>query len=354
MSRALSEEDTPQSPSQNQAQKIYHSLTHILTQPRNPSSLLEIELLPKSHVLPPGQDYIIEDTSIAIPKRILVQAFIVAREILLRHVRLPKLEEGERNEDEEVELLKASFVILLMDAEHLTAANTRKRIVKSQMQLHPQNREEVFNSELGFVDTLLTARLHRHTKSPTLWSHRRWLLSLFHSSGPYETKNEYDILQGFKSVILVAAERHPKNYYAWSHARWLVETSSADGRGKGKEEIVQDLLPVVQDWALRHPNDISGFSFLFFCLSAVGSETRRKVYKQVLNLVVSFRWANESVWIFLRALAAFDRDIGEGFEDDVAQFMVSYSDTKNSKEQLTLRSAVAWYKENSHNKNPKT
>jgi len=170
--------------------------------------LLEIEFLEKSHPLPPGCDVLIDGNSIAVPKVKLVKAFVVARKILFELVR-------ECPEDKESDLRNATAVVLLMDPEHLTAANTRKKLVQKNSRTHL---EAALKKELRFLDSYLTSRLHRHTKSPTLWGHRRWLLEQWKL-----IQMEHDTHRDLESVVLVAAERHPKNYYAWSHMRWLVQ-----------------------------------------------------------------------------------------------------------------------------------
>lgn len=334
MSRAL-DKDSQISLQKEEAQKVYASLTKELCKPR--TELLEIEFLGKSHPLPPGQNFLLEESSIAIPKIKLVQAFTIARPILFKYNQ--KCLEKELGKEVEEELRNATAIILLMDPEHLTAANTRKRIILSNLKNSKVDIKTLINLELQFVNSFLTARLHRHTKSPTLWSHRRWILSLsFSHSPPIGPHSQpYNILQDFKTVILIAADRHPKNYYAWSHARWLIEKFEIDEK---------PLIPLIQDWALRNPSDTSGFSFLYFLLSPpYAAVERREVYKKVLDLTISFRWSYESVWVFLRTLAAYDDGVGKNFEQEVGEFGTSYGGSEDLRVQERLKSAVVWYRE---------
>jgi hypothetical protein len=196
-----------------------------------------------------------------------------------------------------------------MDPEHLTAANARKRLIQKSQKDPKADFEAILRKELQFIDSYLTSRHHRHTKSPTLWGHRRWVLEVCKS-----IQMEYDIQQDLKSIILIAAERHPKNYYAWSHLRWLVQTFTTyleDSKMQTRNSDFNQLVAIVKDWCLRHPADVSGFSFLLFCLSSPGPSedvSRRQLKStlcsEVLQLAVTFKWTHETIWMFLRTLVA--------------------------------------------------
>lgn len=290
MSRALDSE-TVASLQNEDPRAIYEDIVGALCPPT--AKVLEIEFLGKSHPLPAGTNVLVEGNSIAIPKLKLVQAFVVARRIFFGLVR-------NCPEEKHQGLRAATAIILLMDPEHLTAANTRKRLVQLHKSAPGPKLRHILDNEVAFVDSYLTSRLHRHTKSPTLWNHRRWLLELSRS-----VQIEHDVQKNLKTVVLTAAERHPRNYYAWSHLRWLVQ---AYGLG---EESKLDMLDTVKDWCLRHPDDTSGFSFLLFGLSTFSPgekllriERSTSICKEVLGLAVSFRWVHESVWVFLRTLVA--------------------------------------------------
>ncbi|CZR59634.1 uncharacterized protein PAC_09528 [Phialocephala subalpina] len=312
MSRALDPGITS-SISTETFQKIYADIVQALCQ--ETGTLLEIEFLGKSHPLPPDSNVLVDENYIAVSKVKLVQAFVVGRRILLRYLKdCPK--------EKILELQNATAVILLMDPEHLTAANTRKRLIQLFQDGPEAELKAALKKEFLFVDSYLTSRLHRHTKSPTLWSHRRWLLEV---SASLHLK--HDILRDLEDVILVAAERHPKNYYAWSHMRWLTHTCSTES--SSVNELPQ-IITVVKNWCLRHPGDTSGFSFLLFGLSHskfanLGdsdiSNTCSAVCTDVLRLAVSFKWTHESVWVFLRTAVA-----GYGTEADRAMFYAAIED----------------------------
>jgi protein prenyltransferase alpha subunit repeat containing protein 1 len=267
---------------------------------------LEIEFLGKSHPLPLGCNILRDGNNIGISKVKLVQAFIVARQIFFKSASDCA---KETNEDD---LWDATAVILLMDPEHITSANARKRLIQNvRVRGLKAEVQAVLKRELRFVDGYLTSRLHRHTKSPTIWGHRRWLLSIFE-----EINLENDILSDLTSVILIAAERHPRNYYAWSHMRWLLKMKVSNCKLPCSKNMSRTLSPVesskvidiVKDWCLRHPSDTSGFSFLLFCISDSGllceDGVSSLICSEVLRLTISFKWTHESVWVFLRTLVA--------------------------------------------------
>jgi protein prenyltransferase alpha subunit repeat containing protein 1 len=299
MSRAL-DPDTAASLKSSNPETVYNDIVNALSTASD--SLLEIEFLGKSHPLPPGCNVLVDGNSIAVTKVKLVQAFVVARMIFFQYVRdCPK--------ERSLDLENATAVMLLMDPEHLTAANARKRLIQKTQREFKADLEELLRKELHFVDGYLTSRLHRHTKSPTLWGHRRWVLEVCKS-----IHMDYDIHHDLKSVILVAAERHPRNYYAWSHLRWLVQmfnSCSSHSNTQMTNVDFEKLVVVIKDWCLSHPADISGSSFLLFCFSMPGSSDdvqrthlRSSIYSEVIRRAVSFKWTHETIWVFLRTLIA--------------------------------------------------
>ena len=300
MSRALEPETAASLKNSNHEtayKTVYNDIVKALS--TETDSLLDIELLGKSHPLPEGCNVLIDGNNVAISKSKLVQAFIIARNIFFRHLR-------DCPEDKSLDFRNATAVMLLMDPEHLTAANARKRLIQKSQRDPKANLEQILKRELHLVDSYLTSRLHRHTKSPTLWSHRRWILDVCKSS-----QMEYDIHHDLKTVALVAAERHPRNYYAWCHLRWLVQSFTTCSGIPITASDFDRLLPVVKDWCLRHPADTSGLSFLLFCLSIPGNfgevskmQLRSSICSEVLRLAVSFQWTHETIWVFLRTLIA--------------------------------------------------
>jgi protein prenyltransferase alpha subunit repeat containing protein 1 len=304
---------------------VYDDLSRIFTDSPE-SGLLEIEFLGQSHPLDPGVNFLRDGNAVAIPKLRLIQAFSVARQVLQQH-----LEHASAVIPSNV--MPATAILLLMDPEHLTAANTRKRALLSS----GNPTECALRSEKMFVDTLLTARLHRHTKSPTLWSHRRWLVTLCWKLGI-----PCDIRHDIKNVIMVAGERHPRNYVAWQHARLLLGDNLS---------LVATIAFDVKEFCLRNHTDISGWAFLSHCIARIPeektqAETCSTIVKDVLSMVDSFRWANESVWMFLRTVVARER----GDEQNWTQFLatnekLSLAAPQHSSQIVILERARYWCSE---------
>jgi len=224
-----------------------------------------------------------DDDAIYIPKRALIKAFVEARDklrvILIRRNHHGRYEGDEFNPTNQGEhsdadvstdilpvgsqdpittktindttiskhkdTLSVSTVLLLFDSEHLTAMNLRKNVLLQQIQQNTQEGQqntayELCCTELQWLTNILTSPLHRHSKSPLLWSHRRWLISTMDmkenklpendlcSDGPSRNlpKEQQgstlaipDILEEMK-VVFEAANAHPKNYYV-SHYFFL-------------------------------------------------------------------------------------------------------------------------------------
>ncbi|PQE07512.1 prenyltransferase alpha subunit repeat-containing 1-B protein [Rutstroemia sp. NJR-2017a BBW] len=296
MSRAL-DKDAKASAAAIDSQAVYNEIVEVLSSNNYPE-LLEIEFLGKGHILPPGTNVLVEVNSIGIPKTKLIQAFVVARQIFFNHI----------NDDSSAryqDIRNSTAVILLTDPEHLTAANARKRLIQKVRKDNISEIEEALTKELYFIDSLLTSRLNRHTKSPTLWGHRKWLLEVRQSIGL-----RHDIHRDLASIVMIAAERHPRNYYAWSHMRWLVE-SVEDGLDASSNDL---LISDVKNWCVKHPSDTSGWSFLLFCLIYISPLPREtmaaqiaKACEEVVAMAVSWRWKGESLWGFLRTLVTSGR-----------------------------------------------
>ncbi|GFP59179.1 protein prenyltransferase alpha subunit repeat-containing protein 1 [Trichoderma asperellum] len=301
MSRAL-DDDVKRAIKHGDHEQIFTKIADALSQRH--AELLEIELLGRSHMADAGTILLQDGPAIAVPKLRLVQAFIFARALLYK---------GK-------DVSRATAVMLLMDPEHLTAANTRKRLLQDAIK-SGTDVEARIRDELYFVDSLLTSRLHRHTKSPTLWGHRQWLMQRFQERGL-----KIDATSIMTAVISVAAERHPRNYYAWLHARYLTnavsETAASRDKDKDKDEDkdkdkdLAGMLEAAKNWAVRHHDDISGWAFLMFFLDR-HPEYAGPVVRETTRLAASFHWRNESVWYFLRNISArawCDRDWREGVE----------------------------------------
>ena len=284
MSRAL-DKSVKEALKHGDHQRVFLDISDVLIE--SSDQLLEIELLGKSHVLHPNSTVLRDENAVAVPKLRIVQAFIVAQKL---HKQFLADNDNVSRDD----ILRSTAVMLLMDPEHLTAANTRKRLIMTK--LEDQDVEDILCSEKHLLDSLLTSRLHRHTKSPTLWNHRRWLMEQYRLHD-IEVPVEDDI----SNIIMVSGERHPRNYYAWCHARYL--TNAFILPSSKAEEALSRMIGPTQKWCFAHHNDISGWQFLIFLLDKRPSETSA-VFRETLKLACSFKWRNESVWYFLRYVAA--------------------------------------------------
>ena len=326
MSRAL-DKGVKESLKNGNHEKVFEDISAVLTQAS--ASLLEIELLGQSHALEPNITFLQDGNAIAIPKLRLVQAFIHARQILTRHIQT-----SEVYSDPDVR--KATAVILLMDPEHLTAANTRKRLL-TKMRLEARDAAQVLADEKFFIDSLLTSRLHRHTKSPILWSHRRWLTEQFRHANIAA-----DTAEDLRSVVFVAAERHPRNYYAWCHARHLVNSVDLGDEQAGPEASA--IMADTKRWCVTHHDDVSGWMFLLFLLRKWPQEAM-STFSETLSLAESFHWRNESVWYFFRNMMLSVR--AARLQEDQFQtvWQALRKDTQdNSQERKVLDEASSWIK----------
>ncbi|KAI1471173.1 protein prenylyltransferase [Daldinia caldariorum] len=304
--------------------QICKDISALLTNlPEN--ELLEIEFLGKSHPLQPGVNYLRDGTAVAIPKLRLVQAFFVARQFLQAYHKDSRLNSSE--------VMAATAVLLLMDPEHLTAANTRKRLLISCLE-NSETGELALRREKQFVDSLLTSRLYRHAKSPTLWSHRRWLLHLF-------TVHDVvvDLHHDIKNVVMIAGIRHPRNYPAWHHARCLVDRDL---------ELAHSIVADVKEFCLKNHTDISSWSFLVYAINKIENKQDRRIvgssiFAEVLGITDSLRWISESVWTFLRTIATVGLISDQQFESFVAVNKKLASITVETSDQWkTLDSARHW------------
>lgn len=333
MSRAL-DDDVKRAIRHGDHEVIFTRIADALLQRH--AELLEIEMLGRSHMADADTILLQDGPAIAVPKLRLVQAFIYARALLYK----------------KKDVSRATAVMLLMDPEHLTAANTRKRILQDAIN-SGTDVEMRLRDELYFVDSLLTSRLHRHTKSPTLWGHRQWLMQRCQEHGL-----KIDATSIMTAVISVAAERHPRNYYAWLHARYLtnavsetaaVASASQEGdededgnKDGGKDDDLAGVLEAAKNWALRHHDDISGWAFLMFFLDR-HPEYAGPVVSETTRLAASFHWRNESVWYFLRNISArawCDGDWREGVE--ATRLALLSGAERGSDGERILEQAASW------------
>lgn len=209
--------------------------------------------------------------------------------------------------------------MLLFDPEYLIAANARKRRLQHLRQLDGiEHFEEVLQSEFRLLDSFCTSPLKRHTKSPTLWSHRRWLVSTYREH-LYDTRNKKQssaFIEHEMHVVMKAGDRHPKNYYAWDYARKLLELAMRSGSLADQLEDPRVFARAVYTWCARHPSDISGWMFLLFMLRVMAIPViSRSTINSTMDITAKLGLSGEAMWTFLRGAMRYDL----GLSGEVAQ-----------------------------------
>ncbi|KAL1999848.1 hypothetical protein VTN02DRAFT_3891 [Thermoascus thermophilus] len=334
-------------------EELYRELARILSDRQD--DVLEIE------ILPPQLGPLLRDGhAVGITKKALVQAFLVARRIFL-----DSLAAGKRGQDSDApstasppavdqtdsKVSLATEIMLLFDCEHLTACNWRKRRIATLMQqmqtsntaddsssssastVVPGTRQlaQLLETERSLMTTYLCSPLHRHTKSPTLWQHRLWVMNQLikiqqqqqqHQLSSLESRPDLDSTWTYMrrtwetelNVVLRAGELHPKNYYAFSYMRQLHGVlsrameegySSQNRAGEGDpvnptSELAGYLIDPVLTWCLAHPRDISGWTFLLYLLeSSAVKRAQNDVVRKVVQFALNVGWEAESLWTFV-------------------------------------------------------
>ncbi|KAF2399238.1 hypothetical protein EJ06DRAFT_583176 [Trichodelitschia bisporula] len=300
-------------PTEAECKGAYTALASLLSPPE--PSILEIEILPPS-LTPPGTLYLSDPPSLGIPKSTLIAAYLHARALPFPPTTTngsPDPSPPNPNPNPSPDLLPATAIILLYDPEHLTACNTRKRHLLS---LPPSDLPRALTAEIALLTTLLTSPLNRHTKSPTLWSHRFFLLRTFPQHLVTDASSFWT--SEFR-IILRAAELHKANYYAFSHARRVLrffdqwEEDGPNGEFMVGEEVWQDTARSMAEWCLRHPGDVSGWAFLGFVFcggEGVGADgVRTEVFDRVVGWRGKVGWEGEAMRGFLEGVGVIGRGV---------------------------------------------
>jgi hypothetical protein len=332
---------------------LYKELIQILST-RKSEEALEIEILSA------GLGPILQDGNfIGISKKALVQAFTIARHVffnqlvrldddgLLATILRESFEDGAAAKDAAVD----TEIILLFDCEHLTACNWRKRRLEALIRSREVDTlsgdgilvSSLLERERSLMTTYLCSPLHRHTKSPTLWHHRLWVMTQLmriwfipainsslgtttattellvassiessgsEESGPMEILRR--LINAELDVVFRAGEKHPRNYYAFSYMRQLhralpdifEHVTVSTTNSKSIDDVFSDLAGCILDstltWCLAHLRDISGWTFLLYLLQAVRAEQRQRlVVDRVIQFALNVGWEGESLWTFV-------------------------------------------------------
>ena len=302
---------------------LYGSLVKVLSSPL----VLEVEILPSSFPHPASSPLLIDGPALALSKKTLVKAFLVARSILLSHLASPRLDYIKS-----LAALESTFVILLFDPNHITAANFRKRqLLASRLSdCYAQPCRFSAQRELTFIESLITSPLVKHTKSSTLWTQRLWVVRSFPSSivetGAYNRhcvkKSHIEAFWTKEiSIVMKAGDRHPKNYYAWHYARrlyYLLTRNTALSEGTIRydtgEYLAAIVLGQVHKWCLQHPRDISGWAFLIFLFDISLLKEDDGIDRHQLEMLIDetrrfarkYDWSGQSMDWALKAMARYD------------------------------------------------
>ncbi|KFY23734.1 hypothetical protein V491_02441 [Pseudogymnoascus sp. VKM F-3775] len=288
---------------------------------------LDVQILPDAgFMLSSGLAEVVNNT-LGVPKAVLAKAFIVARRIFFEHL-------DNLTENADV-ILDSTSIMLLFDPEHITAANARKKICLAYRSRPLTEQTKRLTDELWFTKFLVTSKLKRHNKSPTLWYHRKWLMKNFHSVVGVLGRNwvQYEI----EEVVLISAEHHPKNYYAWDYMRWWIKSRPGLGPNE-RPAINRQVTQLMQRWCMHHTSDSSGWSFLAWLLLRhtdpdfrVRQHLQSSAGEEVLNFAARLNLKNMSLWKFLHEILGFTN---EAFILDIRfEYMRQLSDMSSSEPQ---------------------
>lgn len=108
-------------------------------------------------------------------------------------------------------------------------------------------------------------------------------------------------------VIATSGEQHKLNYHGWDFARRLIEimVDYSDENDLDLPRLMSAAVDLVQEWCLSHLSDTSGWTFFLWLVGQVRDEgVVTRCFVSVGNLVVSYRYRQEPVWIFIRTILA--------------------------------------------------
>ncbi|TID13757.1 protein prenyltransferase [Venturia nashicola] len=268
----------------------YNALERLFS--ANIDKVLDIEILPSSVQGPDSPLFFEDGLGVGIPKKVLVAAFVKAREIFASR-------STDASDQSYQDASRATSIMLLFDPEYLTASSFRKKHILSL------STEDDFQlaakREMIFLDSVLTSPLHRQSKSPTLWFHRYWLVSLLLR---HLNSNDGVSLKHEMTIVFRSAERHQHNYYAWQYARRFISLLELGVEKYERCGVITHvaLMEETYKWCERHPSDTSGWSFLLFLMQKSSSDTEyiTALLWKTAELAKSFQWNKEALWHFLR------------------------------------------------------
>ena len=279
------------------------------------SQVLEIEMISSTSPAPFLQDGL----CIGITKKMLVAAYTVARELFKRRLMSMTTEDHKaallvsKPDSSNVSDRVITEIMLLFDCEHLSACNWRKRWLRAAVDGCAQDEDQInptkqaLKTELTLLTTYQCSPLHRHTKSPTLWSHRLWALRQLFQIEPSGRDALLQLAQAELNGVLRAGELHPKNYYAFAYMQQLhhllsnvADVTDMADRSSWSVQLATALLDPVLVWCMAHPRDISGWmlaKYLIGCLPE--QQVRIEALRKIVVFARDIGWRSESLWNFV-------------------------------------------------------
>lgn len=207
-------------------------------------------------------------------------------------------------------VIQSTRILLMINADHQSAWNARKRILISRLNdvsingpttqstdqssndpIKPSTEQSIslLNDELQFVSLIQS----KHVKSGETWHHRLWcvkeMMEVIYSIYPIikQTNEQPDspatdqscnqassllssLICTELSLIERSAERYPKLYYAWNHRLFLLQTMDQSINHTSNQSINQLFSDQISSewssvtrWNDRHLSDHSGWWFRY-------------------------------------------------------------------------------------------
>ncbi|GAM22305.1 hypothetical protein SAMD00019534_054800 [Acytostelium subglobosum LB1] len=185
-------------------------------------------------------------------------------------------------------LNKLTKVILMVNAENLTALNLRKRLITAGLNTHID--------EIKLLNFIFT----KHPKSGEAWCHRRWVL--------HNSKGVAMDIASEMAVCRRVAEIYPKNYYAWTHRWWCLQQQMT------VKNLLDDL-KMMDQWSMRNISDYCGFNHRSLILRQLYNDVRNggqcdwqslldlwlREFKMIDTFIVKYP-GHETLWSHKRLL----------------------------------------------------
>jgi protein prenyltransferase alpha subunit repeat containing protein 1 len=204
------------------------------------------------------------------------------------------------------QILMATDALMLVNPDHSTAWGDRRRALIAT--------SGDWTREMQFLNLMMT----QHSKAPSSWGHRKYVLQQIVEGIVKETDNNettlVDLVHKEIAHCSKIAEKFPKNYYAWTHRRYLW-SSCILPHLQSNNEIFQTLLQkefdALKAWLEQHISDHSAVHYLTQVLEIQLRSMQKDesqslaVSKKSLDLsqsLLSTHSDHESLWILRRLI----------------------------------------------------